>query len=166
MSSFRLLGLVSLLSLIWLLPSDSAAADAPPDRQAIDSLLDSSIELSNKVVYVDFWATWCPPCRRSFPWMKDLLSKYEKQGFQVVTVSLDKHPDKARKFVKEMGGVLPVVFDSSGALAARYGLEVMPTSYLYGRDGTLRLTHEGFVPEETSEIDSLINALLKEKPEQ
>jgi len=167
MSSLKISRAVALLTLAALfLPFGLTAADPPDTRQVIDSVMPPSVSLDNKVVYVDFWATWCPPCRRSFPWMRDLTLKYREDGFEVVTVNLDERPASAAKFMKEMEVAFPVFFDSTGALARLFSLEVMPTSFLYDREGKLRLRHEGFDPKEAPSLDSLINALLEEKPKE
>jgi len=120
--------------------------------------------LTGHVVYVDFWASWCIPCRQSFPWMDALSSRLHRSGLRVITVNLDKNPAAGRKFVKEMKAAnLPVVYDSTGTLAKLYRLEVMPTSFVYGRDGKLRQTVQGFHSEEALSVENLIESLLKEK---
>ena len=167
MSFLKILGIFSLAFFASVLTTRTAdAGDVPENRQVIDSIVQPSLDLENKVVYVDFWATWCPPCRRSFPWMKELSVKYREPGLRIVTVNLDERPTLAQKFLEDMGVSLPVVFDSSGTLARRYDLEVMPTSFIYGRDGSLRLRHEGFDPKDIPSLDSLVNALLREKPKE
>lgn len=132
----------------------------------LDSVAADSVITAGHVVYVDFWASWCLPCRKSFPWMKDMLERYRKQGLQVVTVNLDHDPKAARKFLADMQSPLPVVFDSKGSLAKLYHLEVMPTSFIYGRDGKLRERHQGFQPDNTWEVESLIRSLLAERKTQ
>lgn len=141
----------------------SLKADSTIDSLAsIAACMKDPAQLKNKVVYVDFWASWCGPCRRSFPWMKELNNKYEERGLKFVTVNLDRDRAAAKKFLTEMSVPFEVVYDSTGALATIYGLEAMPTSFIYGRDGKLRKQHRGFNPKETSAVDSLIDKLLKE----
>jgi thiol-disulfide isomerase/thioredoxin len=154
-------GLAVLLAIIAV----SARADAPVPQTiaAIQSAAGDSLALSGSVVYVDFWASWCVPCRESFPWMKTLRERYGKSGLQIVTVNVDKDPAAARAFLEKMGILLPVVYDQKGALARQYRLEVMPTSFIYGRDGTLRSRDEGFHPKDTARREALIATLLEEK---
>ena len=142
------------------------AARTKPDTTTIDpiaAVADSSLALRGKVVYVDFWASWCVPCRESFPWMRGMLDRYRSRGLRVVTVNLDSKSEAARKFMREMKSTLPVMFDSTGALAKMYKLEVMPTSFVYGRDGKLRQRTEGFHEDHALEIESMIESLLDEK---
>jgi thiol-disulfide isomerase/thioredoxin len=141
----------------------SAQAKNPPQSIAmIDSVAVDSILGKDKVTYVDFWASWCPPCRKSFPWMKTLQDRYRDKGLQVVTINVDKDPAKARKFLQELNSPLPVIFDSTGSLAKAYDLEALPSSFLYARDGTFRIQHEGFSPLDTLLLDSLINSFVSE----
>ncbi|MEJ2719561.1 MAG: TlpA disulfide reductase family protein [bacterium] len=153
--------------LLALLAPISVAAKpdkAPSSVAVLDSLTGGSTISQGDVVYVDFWASWCVPCKRSFPWMIGLAGKYGEKGLQVVTINLDQDVNAARKFLKDTGASLPIVFDPSGKLAKLYDLQVMPTSFLYARDGTLRLRKEGFDPKEIESTERLIEKLLKEKP--
>jgi thiol-disulfide isomerase/thioredoxin len=153
-----------LLTLFIMLPS--AFGGNPSETwAAIDSALGGKIDLKDKVVYVDFWASWCPPCQRSFPWMEKLLAGHSKDGLQIVAINLDKDHSAAQKFLDKHKVDLPVIFDSTGNLAKLYSIEAMPTSILYGRDGKFRSRHEGFVVGETAETDSLIRQLLGERSE-
>lgn len=152
-----------------LLLFSSPALSSKADTHVSDSIatlapvVGDSIPLAGHVVYVDFWASWCGPCRASFPWMKALLGKYHKQGLEVVTVNLDSDPAAGRKFLDAMKVSLPVIFDSKGSLAQQYRLEVMPTSFVYGRDCKLKSRHEGFQPRDTDALETLVVTLLGEK---
>lgn len=144
---------------------DTAQAADPTETIAvIDSALTDSTKLSGEVVYVDFWASWCVPCRQSFPWLQSLLDRYGKQGLKIVAVNLDNKPEAATKFLKELPVDFSIVYDSNGVLAKVYNLDAMPTSYVYGRDGKLRFHHLGFQPKDTMELQTKIFDLLKEKP--
>jgi thiol-disulfide isomerase/thioredoxin len=130
--------------------------------EVVDSALTDSTTLTGKVVYVDFWASWCLPCRKSYPWMSELSAKYRDRGLEVVTINVDKEWKTAEKFLADMKTSLPVVHDPKGELAKLYELKVMPSSFIYGRNGKLRGRHEGFQPSDGPVLDSLIDALLKE----
>lgn len=168
-SSFRVkrahLGFLIAAMIALALASASTRADTDTATiAALDSLTGDSTIATGKVVYVDFWASWCVPCRKSLPWMARMQERYRDQGLQVVTINLDRNADAGRKFLSKVGVDLPVVYDSAGKLAKLYDLKVMPTSFVYGRDGTLRTRHEGFDPEDTGEVESFIRKLLEEKP--
>lgn len=157
--------------LVGLLTTVAAAApagtDPAPDTiAALQSVANDSLPLAGRVVYLDFWASWCVPCRKSFPWMQTLVEKYHRSGLEIVTVNLDHDPAAGRKFMKEMHSTLPVVFDSTGVLAKRFNLEVMPTSFIYGRDGKLKTRHAGFYPKDSDDVEAQIHTLLQEKPTQ
>lgn len=162
---FQVTTAVLSLALLGSVSASAGVDEAPSSIAVLDSLTGGSTVLEGGVVYVDFWASWCVPCRRSFPWMKDLVGKYGEKGLQIVTINLDQDANAARKFLEDTGASLPVVFDPSGKLAKLYDLQVMPTSFVYARDGTLRLRKEGFDPKEVESTERLIQKLLEEKPD-
>lgn len=143
--------------------SPASAKSAPETLAVIDSVTSHKADLKDNVVYVDFWASWCKPCQHSFPWMQDLLDKYQDKGLRIVAIDLDMEPSAGRKFLEEMKSPLKVVFDSTGILARRYNVEAMPTSFIFGRDGRLRLRHQGFLPKDTASLDSIIQSYIKEE---
>jgi thiol-disulfide isomerase/thioredoxin len=160
--------------IVTLLCSPGARGAGPPKYVAsVDSLLSDSVGAGAKVVYMDFWASWCVPCRKSFPWMESLSKQYQKQGLEVVAVNVDKDKSAAQEFLQntkspldqlwgKAGVPVHVVYDPDGKLAKRFRLDVMPTSFIYGRDGDLKEEHRGFNPQDTLHLDSLVVALLKE----
>jgi cytochrome c biogenesis protein CcmG, thiol:disulfide interchange protein DsbE len=150
-----------LLTLLAYAPPALSAdtKDASETTAAIDSVLKQTVPLKGKVVYVDFWASWCLPCRHSFPWMKELALKYADRGLQIITVNLDKKHADAEKFLRDTQSAFQVVYDSTGALAELFKVDAMPSSFLYGRDGKLISRYRGFKDDETSSLDSAINVL-------
>lgn len=140
------------------------AKNKPDSINVITGVVKDASSLKGKVVYVDFWASWCGPCRRSFPWLKDISARYEAKGFKVVTINLDRDRSAAKKFIEEMKLPFEVFYDSTGAIAEKFGIEAIPSSYLYGRDGILKSEHRGFNPAKGPEMDSLISKLLMEGP--
>ncbi|HEX5043202.1 MAG TPA: DUF4266 domain-containing protein [Candidatus Polarisedimenticolaceae bacterium] len=116
-----------------------------------------------KVVLVDFWASWCAPCRESFPWMARMQQQYGPRGLVVVTVDLDEDADAAARFLAAQPGAagfaqLP---DPDGRLAEAYGLTVMPSSLLFDRQGRPVHRHEGFRSEEADAYERRIVDLLE-----
>jgi cytochrome c biogenesis protein CcmG, thiol:disulfide interchange protein DsbE len=116
-----------------------------------------------KVVYLDFWASWCGPCKQSFPYMQGLVQKYGAGGFVVLTVNLDRSRSQADAFLRKVGARLPVTYDSAGTLAKQYGVKDMPTSVLIDRQGRVRFTHKGFHPNEQGAYEAHIDQLIKER---
>ena len=138
-------------------PSFQLPARTFPARGGTASL-DS---LRGQVVLVDFWASWCVPCRRSFPWMDSLVTRYGSRGFSVVAINLDKGRDAAERFLAEHPASFTIAFDPAGKTAEAYGVAAMPTSFLIDRDGTIVHTHVGFDPKKTAAIEALITEKLE-----
>jgi thiol-disulfide isomerase/thioredoxin len=120
-------------------------------------------DLRGQVVYLDFWASWCGPCRQSFPWMKSLESIYRKRGLTVVAVDLDHDHDDAQRFLRTFRPNFKVIFDPRGALAQRFDVSGMPSSFLIDRQGKVRFTHVGFRLNERAEYEREVRALLSRK---
>ena len=113
-----------------------------------------------KIVWVDFWASWCTPCRRSFPWLNAVMQKYADDGFVVVGVNVDKERELAEQFLEETPARFPIVYDPDGDLAREYELIGMPSSFLIGRDGRVISSHVGFRRDERERYEtSIVEAL-------
>jgi len=106
----------------------------------------ASDSLRGKVVYVDFWASWCGPCRQSFPWLATLQKTYGAQGLEVVAIDLDKDRDDADKFLAEVPAPFTVAFDPAGKTAEAFHVTGMPSSFLLDRKGNILASHVGFDP--------------------
>jgi cytochrome c biogenesis protein CcmG, thiol:disulfide interchange protein DsbE len=126
----------------------------------------SSLDLTNlggRVVYLDFWASWCGPCRQSFPWMEILKSTYGAQGLEIITVNLDRDRADADKFLKQLHPTFDVRFDPKGEFAELYKIQGMPSSVLIDRHGVTRFTHVGFRPVDGPLYEAQVRQLLAEK---
>ena len=117
--------------------------------------------LKGKVVYLDFWASWCLPCKASFPWMNEMKQSYANQGFEIVAVNLDNDRKLADEFLKEMDINFKVAFDESGQSASQYKVKGMPSSYLIGRDGKVHASHIGFREKDKQQLEHAIKSLLE-----
>ncbi|MBS0333426.1 MAG: TlpA family protein disulfide reductase [Proteobacteria bacterium] len=115
-----------------------------------------------KVLYLDFWASWCAPCQLSFPFMSQVAARYAGRNFRLLAVNVDHVRQKADAFLAKAGGSVPVAFDPDGVLAARFGVHEMPTSFLLGPDGAVRFVHKGFFPDQAglyvAHIEEMLNA--------
>ena len=116
-----------------------------------------------KVVYLDFWASWCGPCKQSFPWMENLKDTYGRQGLAVIAVNLDMDRADADKFLDRFRPTFEVRFDPKGELAALYKVRAMPSSVLIDRHGVARFTHEGYRPVDGAAYEAQVQELLAEK---
>jgi cytochrome c biogenesis protein CcmG, thiol:disulfide interchange protein DsbE len=119
--------------------------------------------LRGRVVYLDFWASWCGPCRQSFPWMQTLKNTYEDQGLTIVAVNLDADRVDAEKFLNQFKPTFEVRFDPDGRLAEVYKVKSMPSSVLIDRHGVARFTHMGFRPVDGAVYEAQLRELLAEK---
>ena len=113
-----------------------------------------------KVVWVDFWASWCTPCRRSFPWLNEIMVEYADQGFVVVGVNVDTERGLAEQFLRETPADFPIVYDPEGKLAKEYEVLGMPSSFLLGPDGRVISSHIGFRRDERESYEAAIRSAL------
>lgn len=151
-----------LLSLSFFSQTSIAAFNQAPEVNLPGSNADVILsELKGKVVYLDFWASWCLPCQLSFPWMHDIKRDYAEQGLEIIAVNLDKDKLLAEAFLKEMDVNFEVVYDKSGSVASEYKIKGMPSSYLIGRDGRVYASHIGFREEDKVQLEQAIQGLLK-----
>ena len=116
-----------------------------------------------KVVYLDFWASWCVPCRLSFPWMNRMQDTLGHEGLVVIGVNVDHDRAPANEFLQANPTGFRIIFDPRGSIASEYKLKDMPTSVLIGRDGKIHIVHSGFFPNREGEYLSDIRTLLNEK---
>ena len=119
---------------------------------------------AGKVVIVDFWASWCVPCRRSFPWMNEMVAKYADQGLVVIAVNLDKEREAADAFLSEVPAEFEIRFDPDASLAEEFGVEAMPNSFVFGRDGELVARHLGFKVKKQDEYEAVLVKALGGTP--
>ncbi|MES2720815.1 MAG: TlpA disulfide reductase family protein [Pseudomonadota bacterium] len=150
-----------LLVSLALLPGSALALPAgepAPDFTLPDSdgKSVSLASLRGQFVYVDFWASWCGPCRQSFPWMNQLSLRARKAALKVVAVNVDENRGDAAAFLRQLPASFTVLYDPAGRVAASYLLPGMPTSFLIGPDGRVRWTHIGFRQGDGQNIEAMI----------
>lgn len=174
-SMFAALGSAAVLASMAALPAGPAraagAAVTPGSAAPAFELpgVDGTIKLDQykgKLVYLDFWASWCGPCKRSFPWMAAMQKQYGAAGLQVVAVNLDARREDANVFLNSTPAGFTVAFDPSGATAQKYGIKGMPSSALIGRDGRLLAMHTGFNDADRAALEAQLKAGLQQPQEQ
>jgi thiol-disulfide isomerase/thioredoxin len=119
-------------------------------------------DYAGKVMLIDFWASWCGPCRQSFPWMNDMQAKYKAQGFEIIAINLDNDTEAANEFLKEVPSSFLLGFDPEGRSAEQMQVEAMPMSYLIDRQGRIRFRLMGFNSDKKAEHEQHIQSLLNE----
>lgn len=117
-------------------------------------------DFRGKVVYVDFWASWCGPCRKSMPVLDELRNKYNNQGFEVVAINVDENTEDALGFLKKYPVSYPVLADPKGETPTKYNVTGMPTAYIVDKAGVIRYVHSGFQNQDKEIIENTINQLL------
>jgi cytochrome c biogenesis protein CcmG/thiol:disulfide interchange protein DsbE len=136
-----------------------AEATASANASQLAQLLPA---LKGKVILLDFWASWCGPCRQSFPWMGELQKRYGGANFVVVAVNLDQDRNLADQFLAATPAGFRVEYDPQGVLASRFDVTSMPTSVLIDRNGQVRERHKGFRQAQLEARELSLSKLLKE----
>ncbi|HKS54818.1 MAG TPA: TlpA disulfide reductase family protein [Steroidobacteraceae bacterium] len=127
------------LSLALALLCLSLTAAAADTADALDLT-----RFRGKIVLLDFWASWCEPCRHSFPWLNAMQAKYADRGLVVIGVNVDADRADADRFLHDVPGSFQIIYDPAGVLASRFDLPGMPVSYIIGRNGEVIGHHIGF----------------------
>jgi len=157
--------------LLAMMPIKSIMAteigSAMPDC-ALISLADKQLynlqQFKGKVIYVDFWASWCGPCAKSFPFMNELSRDLKDKGLQVIGVNLDETSADAQNFLAKYPANFVIAADTNEQCAKDFGVQAMPSTYIVDRNGTVRHVHLGFRLGESGELRVLVEQLLAEKP--
>lgn len=148
--------------LIYLLLNVSAHADSVTSIPLKTNSGDIKLsEYKGKVIYLDFWASWCIPCRKSFPWMNEIQKRYGNKGFKVIAVNLDQEKDKAKAFLDKIPAHFTVAYDPEGVSATAFKVKGMPSTYLIDRNGKIVFSHIGFRKKEIPAMEQKIKQLLK-----
>lgn len=119
-------------------------------------------DLRGRVVIVDFWASWCGPCRESFPFLDELRTKHGDTGLTVVGVNLDEERSEAQRFLDKTPVTFDIVYDAEATTPPAFGVKAMPSTYVFGRDGKLRAVHLGFRDSDRASLAREVEAALAE----
>ncbi|GAB6041406.1 TlpA disulfide reductase family protein [Endothiovibrio diazotrophicus] len=153
-----------------LLSLGCAAAQAvtpgePAPELVLPSTSDAVVHIDDyhgEVIYLDFWASWCAPCRKSFPWMNEIQKRYGDQGLRVVAVNLDNEAAAREAFLNRYPAEFTVLIDGAGETAQRFAVQGMPSAYLIDRRGVVREIHRGFRDDHEAKLEATIAELLAE----
>ncbi|MDH3532585.1 MAG: TlpA family protein disulfide reductase [Gammaproteobacteria bacterium] len=155
--------------LLSVIAVTSLAASGLTGQPAPDFALKSSSgenlrlsEYRGDVVMINFWATWCGPCRQEMPLLDELYSRYERVGFNLLGVNIDDDSRKAMNMVAELGVKFPVLFDARKEVSKLYAVDAMPVTVLVDREGTVRHVHQGYKPGYEEMYLDQIRSLLRE----
>ncbi|GAA3937588.1 TlpA disulfide reductase family protein [Litoribacillus peritrichatus] len=142
---------------------------AHAEQQAPDfvlkSVADGNVRLSEhygEVILLNFWATWCGPCRKELPVLNNLQKKYERAGFSVLAVSVDEADAKVANYVEPFKLSFPVLLDEEHKVVKEYDIQAMPGSVFLSRDGEIKYVHLGYKEGDEAKYSKIIESLLKE----
>jgi peroxiredoxin len=119
-------------------------------------------ELEGQVVMLNFWATWCGPCRQEMPHLESLYQRYSDLGFMLLGVNVEEDSSGADKFLAETPVTFPILFDPKSEVSKKYDVIAMPSTVLIDRTGNMRFIHHGYQPGYENEYQAQIRALLRE----
>jgi peroxiredoxin len=163
---FRELAAAVGLSAALCLPASALEqGDKAPDFSA-PGMSGGTISLSayrGKVVYLDFWASWCGPCAQSLPALDALRREFKSEDFQVVAVNVDREPKLAKAFLSKRPVGFPSAKDPDGTVPTRFGIDSMPTSFLIDRSGVVRHVQRGFRPNDVAGLREQIQQLVADR---
>jgi thiol-disulfide isomerase/thioredoxin len=160
-TKFHILIFICLFFAAGITNASSAKEFSLADFHSTEQLV-SLQDFKGKVVYLDFWASWCKPCRTSFGWMNAMQTKYAAQGFEIVSINLDQDKSLISTFLESYPANFRILLDPEGKVAADYELVGMPSSYLIDKHGNVRKTHTGFFIQNKSKYEQEIISLLSE----
>jgi cytochrome c biogenesis protein CcmG/thiol:disulfide interchange protein DsbE len=152
-------------ALVFSMPAIAASTLRPTPAVAVytaDGLAVKLGDYKGKVVLIDFWASWCPPCKTSFPALDALSRQYRDRGVEVLAVNLDERRHDAETFLRAHPHRLTVLYDPKGVSPQAFGVKGMPSSFLIDRAGTIRFTHMGYTDNVDSSYRHEIAQLLSE----
>jgi peroxiredoxin len=158
------LGLMVTVIAATTLASSGLEGRAAPDF-ALKSSTGENLRLSEyrgEVVMINFWATWCGPCRQEMPLLDELYTRYERVGFNLLGVNIDDDSRQAMKMVEDLGVKFPVLFDTRKEVSRLYDVETMPATILVDREGNVRHVHHGYKPGYEDKYLDQVRALLRE----
>ena len=162
-------GLRIILLVLAIFMGSSLASSGLTGQTAPDFVLKSATgenlrlsEYRGDVVMINFWATWCGPCRQEMPLLDELYGRYQRVGFNLLGINIDDDSRRAMAMVNELGISFPVLFDEDKKVSKLYEVEAMPLTILLDREGTVRHVHHGYQPGYEQKYLNEIRSLLRE----
>ena len=154
----------ALLATAWPAAATDGAVPAPQFSLASRAGGEVSLaDLKGQVVMINFWASWCGPCRQEFPALDQIYAKYKPMGFTLVAINVESEKSDAEKFLSATPASFPILFDPDNTLSGKYGVSAMPTTVLVDRQGRVRWQHRAYKPGDEAKYIEQIRAALREK---
>jgi peroxiredoxin len=159
----RIAGLVA--ALVLALPAVAADSSGPAPQFTLGAKGGGTINLAQykgQVVMINFWASWCGPCRQEMPYLEDIYKKYNKLGFTLVGVNVEPDSKAADEWLKATPVTFPVGYDKDSKVSQLYAVSGMPSTVIIDRKGNLRYVHHGYKPGDEGEYMNSVRALIRE----
>jgi thiol-disulfide isomerase/thioredoxin len=156
--------LAALLAAAW--PATAGDATPPAPAFSLASRAGSQVSLADlkgQVVMINFWASWCGPCRQEFPALDQIYAKYKPMGFTLVAINVESEKADAERFLGATPVSFPILFDPDNTVSGSYGVNAMPTTVLVDRQGRVRWQHRAYKPGDEAKYIEQIRAVLREK---
>jgi thiol-disulfide isomerase/thioredoxin len=168
LNGIRRLPIVALLAAFVAFAWPAAATDGSPPAPEFKLANRAGGELTlsglkGQVVMINFWASWCGPCRQEFPALDQIYSKYKPMGFQMIAINVESEKADAERFLGQTPVGFPILFDPDNKVSGNYGVSAMPTTFLVDRQGRLRWQHRAYKPGDEAKYIEQIRAMLREK---
>lgn len=159
----RLMALMSLLLLVINVHADTITGKAPDFTLKSNSGKNIRLsDLRGQVVMINFWASWCGPCRQEMPILDQLYKRYSKLGFTLIGVNVEQDSGKANAYLKDIPVSFPILYDTANQTSKLYNINAMPTTVMVDRNGNMRFIHHGYKPGYENDYKKQIKALIRE----
>ncbi len=163
--ALRKFALVILIATATVGLAMAAPVSGPAPNFTLKSLDGKNLKLSEMrgdVVLINFWASWCAPCRQEMPLLNALYNKYQPLGFTVLGINVEENLDDARRFLKNFPVDFPILLDGNNKVSKQYNVIAMPTTVVVDRDGNMRFLHRGYRPGDEKTYQQMVKELIRE----
>ncbi|MDJ0831970.1 MAG: TlpA disulfide reductase family protein [Gammaproteobacteria bacterium] len=157
--------MVVVFSQLLMLQAQAASLDGAAPDFTLKSMSGKNLklsELSGNVVLLNFWASWCGPCRTEMPLLNDLHNKYEALGFTVLGVNVEQETELAKSFIAKSPVDFPILLDKTNKVSKMYDVIAMPTTVMIDRDGNMRYLHKGYQVGDEKKYKKMVKKLVRE----
>jgi peroxiredoxin len=165
MKMFKKVIVIFFASLLWLPVSYAETAKGAAPNFTLKSRSGENLKLSEyrgDVVLVNFWASWCGPCRKEMPKLEELYQKYKNLGFNLLAVNVEEDSSKANDFLKDLSVTFPILYDNENKVSKLYKVSAMPSTVIIDRDGNVRFVHHGYLVGYENDYSKEIKELIEE----
>ena len=159
------IAIASALSLLVLAPAQADETSGKASNFTLKSNSGKNIKLSElrgQVVMLNFWASWCKPCRQEMPLLNEIYNKYHSLGFTLLGINIENSPELAKRFLADVKVDFPILYDPENQVSKAYDVNAMPTTILIDRDGKMRFLHKGYKPGYENEYRKQVRSLIRE----